>query len=95
LRSTAELAPGLPARRGRFVGIDPESFHPAGLTAQMRLASLGATWNRRKAIVAKIAVVTGSNGRIGQASCRRLARAGFVAVGVDVGATGAGNWPHY
>jgi len=45
--------------------------------------------------VAKIAVVTGSNGRIGQASCRRLARAGLVAVGVDVGATGAGNWPHY
>ena len=45
--------------------------------------------------MAKIAVVTGSNGQIGQASCRRLARAGFVAVGVDVGATGAGNWPHY
>lgn len=45
--------------------------------------------------MAKVAVVTGSNGRIGQAACARLARSGMVAVGVDLGATGAGNWPHY
>jgi len=43
----------------------------------------------------KVAVVTGSNGLIGQAACRRLAQAGYLAVGVDIGAEGAGNWPHY
>ena len=32
---------------------------------------------------------------IGQATCRRLAQSGHLAVGIDVGAEGAGNWPHY
>jgi NAD(P)-dependent dehydrogenase (short-subunit alcohol dehydrogenase family) len=45
--------------------------------------------------MAKVAVVTGSNGLIGQATCRRLAQSGYLAVGIDVGADGAGNWPHY
>ena len=45
--------------------------------------------------MAKVAVITGSNGLIGQATCRRLAQSGHLAVGVDVGAEGAGNWPHY
>ena len=45
--------------------------------------------------MAKVAVVTGSNGLIGQATCRRLAQSGHIAVGIDVGAEGAGNWPHY
>ena len=45
--------------------------------------------------MAKIAVVTGSNGLIGQATCHRLALSGHLAVGIDVGAEGAGNWPHY
>ena len=43
----------------------------------------------------KVAVVTGSNGLIGQATCRRLAQSGHLAVGIDVGVEGAGNWPHY
>jgi NAD(P)-dependent dehydrogenase (short-subunit alcohol dehydrogenase family) len=43
----------------------------------------------------KVAVITGSNGLIGQATCRRLAQSGHIAVGIDVGADGAGNWPHY
>ncbi len=43
----------------------------------------------------KVAVITGSNGLIGQATCRRLALSGHLAVGIDVGAEGAGNWPHY
>ena len=43
----------------------------------------------------KVAVITGSNGLIGQATCRRLAQSGHLAVGIDVGADGAGNWPHY
>jgi NAD(P)-dependent dehydrogenase (short-subunit alcohol dehydrogenase family) len=43
----------------------------------------------------KVAVITGSNGLIGQATCRRLARSGHLAVGIDIGAEGAGNWPHY
>ena len=43
----------------------------------------------------QVAVVTGSNGLIGQPACRRLAQSGFVVAGIDVGATGAGNWPHY
>ncbi len=43
----------------------------------------------------KVAVITGSNGLIGQAACRRLAQSGHLAVGIDVGADGAGNWPHY
>jgi 3-oxoacyl-[acyl-carrier protein] reductase len=43
----------------------------------------------------QVAVVTGSNGRIGQATCARLAQSGFLAVGIDVGADGVGNWPHY
>ena len=45
--------------------------------------------------MAKVAVITGSNGLIGQATCRRLAQSGHLAVGVDVGPEGAGNWPHY
>ena len=45
--------------------------------------------------MAQIAVVTGSNGRIGAATCRRLAQAGFLAVGVDIGAESVGNWPYY
>ena len=45
--------------------------------------------------MAKVAVITGSNGLIGQAACRRLAQSGHLAVGIDVGADGAGNWPHY
>ena len=43
----------------------------------------------------KIVVVTGSNGRIGQAACQLLARSGWQVVGVDIGAETAGNWPHY
>lgn len=42
-----------------------------------------------------VAVITGSNGLIGQASCRKLAQSGFLAVGVDVGAESKGNWPYY
>jgi len=45
--------------------------------------------------MAKVAVITGSNGLIGQATCRRLAQSGHLAVGIDVGLEGAGNWPHY
>jgi NAD(P)-dependent dehydrogenase (short-subunit alcohol dehydrogenase family) len=45
--------------------------------------------------MANVAVITGSNGLIGQATCRRLAQAGYLAVGIDVGAEGAGNWPHH
>ena len=45
--------------------------------------------------MAQIAVVTGSNGRIGAATCRRLAQAGSLAVGVDIGAESVGNWPYY
>jgi 3-oxoacyl-[acyl-carrier protein] reductase len=43
----------------------------------------------------KVAVITGSNGLIGQATCRKLAQSGFVAVGVDIGAESKGNWPYY
>jgi len=43
----------------------------------------------------KVAVITGSNGLIGQATCRRLAQSGHLVVGIDVGADGTGNWPHY
>ncbi len=42
-----------------------------------------------------VAVITGDSGLIGQASCRRLARSGYLAVGIDIGAAGLGNWPHY
>lgn len=45
--------------------------------------------------MAKVAVITGSNGLIGQATCRRLMQSGLLAVGVDVGAEGTGNWPYY
>jgi len=45
--------------------------------------------------MAQVAVITGSNGLIGQASCRRLGQSGFLAVGIDVGAEGAGNGPYY
>ena len=43
----------------------------------------------------KVAVITGSNGLIGQATCHRLAQSGYLAVGIDIGPEGAGNWPHY
>ena len=43
----------------------------------------------------KVAVVTGCNGRIGQATCQKLAQAGWRVVGIDLGATGEGNWPYY
>lgn len=43
----------------------------------------------------KVAVITGSNGRIGAATCRRLAQDGYRAVGVDIGADSSGNWPYY
>jgi 3-oxoacyl-[acyl-carrier protein] reductase len=42
-----------------------------------------------------VAVITGSNGLIGQATCRRLMQSGFLAVGVDIGAESKGNWPYY
>jgi NAD(P)-dependent dehydrogenase (short-subunit alcohol dehydrogenase family) len=42
----------------------------------------------------KVAVITGSNGLIGQATCRRLMQSGFLAVGVDIGAESKGNWPY-
>ena len=45
--------------------------------------------------MAKVAVITGANGKIGQATCRRLAQSGHTVVGIDIGAEGAGNWPHY
>ncbi len=43
----------------------------------------------------QVAVITGANGRIGQATCARLMQSGYLAVGIDVGAEGAGNWPYY
>jgi 3-oxoacyl-[acyl-carrier protein] reductase len=43
----------------------------------------------------QVAVITGANGLIGQATCRLLGQSGYQAVGIDVGADGAGNWPHY
>ena len=43
----------------------------------------------------KVAVVTGSNGLIGQATCRKLTQSGLLAVGIDVGPDSAGNWPYY
>ena len=39
--------------------------------------------------MAKVAVISGSNGLSGQATCRRLAQSGHVAVGIDVGAGGS------
>src|SRR5580692_10175224 len=45
--------------------------------------------------VMQVAVITGSNGLIGQATCRKLAQSGFLAVGIDIGAESKGNWPHY
>ena len=43
----------------------------------------------------QVAVITGSNGLIGQATCRKLAQSGFLAVGIDIGAESRGNWPYY
>ena len=43
----------------------------------------------------RVAVITGSNGLIGQATCRKLAQSGFLAVGIDIGAESKGNWPYY
>lgn len=45
--------------------------------------------------MAKVAVVTGANGLIGQASCRKLMQSGWHVVGIDIGAEGKGNWPYY
>lgn len=45
--------------------------------------------------MAKVAVITGSNGRIGAATCLRLAQDGYRAVGIDIGAESVGNWPYY
>jgi len=45
--------------------------------------------------MAKVAVVTGANGRIGQASCRKLMQSGWHVVGIDIGSEGTGNWPYY
>jgi 3-oxoacyl-[acyl-carrier protein] reductase len=42
-----------------------------------------------------VAVVTGGNGLIGQATCRRLTQSGWLAVAVDIGAGSTGNWPYY
>ena len=33
----------------------------------------------------KVAVITGSNGMIGQATCRKLMQSGLLAVGIDIG----------
>jgi NAD(P)-dependent dehydrogenase (short-subunit alcohol dehydrogenase family) len=43
----------------------------------------------------RVVVVTGSNGRIGQATCQRLGQSGWQVVGIDIGAESGGNWPHY
>jgi NAD(P)-dependent dehydrogenase (short-subunit alcohol dehydrogenase family) len=43
----------------------------------------------------QVAVITGSNGLIGQATCRKLAQSGYLAVGIDIGAESKGNWPYY
>jgi mRNA-degrading endonuclease toxin of MazEF toxin-antitoxin module len=43
----------------------------------------------------QVAVITGSNGLIGQATCRKLMQSGFLAVGIDIGAESKGNWPYY
>jgi 3-oxoacyl-[acyl-carrier protein] reductase len=45
--------------------------------------------------MAKLAVVTGSNGLIGQATCLRLAQSGWLVAGIDRGIEASGNWPHY
>ena len=43
----------------------------------------------------QVAVITGSNGLIGQATCRKLTQSGFLAVGIDIGPDSKGNWPYY
>jgi NAD(P)-dependent dehydrogenase (short-subunit alcohol dehydrogenase family) len=43
----------------------------------------------------QVAVITGANGLIGQATCRRLGQSRWLAIGIDTGPNGAGNWPHY
>jgi NAD(P)-dependent dehydrogenase (short-subunit alcohol dehydrogenase family) len=43
----------------------------------------------------QVAVITGSNGLIGQATCRKLAQSGFLAVGIDIGPESKGNGPYY
>ena len=45
--------------------------------------------------MANVAVITGANGLIGQATCRKLTQSGFLSVGVDIGAESKGNWPYY
>ena len=43
----------------------------------------------------QVAVITGANGRIGAATCAKLAQSGYHVVGIDIGADGVGNWPYY
>jgi 3-oxoacyl-[acyl-carrier protein] reductase len=43
----------------------------------------------------QVAVITGSNGLIGQATCRKLGQSGFLAVGIDIATESKGNWPYY
>ena len=43
----------------------------------------------------QVAVITGSNGLIGQATCRKLTQSGFLTVGIDIGSDSKGNWPYY
>ncbi len=45
--------------------------------------------------MSQVAVITGANGLIGQATCRRLGQSGYQAVGIDIAPNGAGNWPYY
>jgi NAD(P)-dependent dehydrogenase (short-subunit alcohol dehydrogenase family) len=49
-------------------------------------ATLPGSGNIVVEAMAKVAVITGGSGMIGQATCRRLAQPGHVAVGIDVGA---------
>jgi 3-oxoacyl-[acyl-carrier protein] reductase len=43
----------------------------------------------------QVAVITDSNGLIGQATSRKLAQSGFLAIGIDIGAESKDNWPYY
>ena len=43
----------------------------------------------------QVAVITGANGRIGAATCARLAQSGHLVVGIDIAADGVGNYPYY
>src|SRR5712671_3330462 len=43
----------------------------------------------------QVAVITGSNGLIAQATCRKLAQSGFLAIGIDIGAESKANWSYF